>query len=205
MSTLVLVAHADDETLGAGGWIHQLITAEARCEVLVICAPTDGRQTDEHFAKAMARLGVTDYAVGTIEDQTLAQWATKSIATADVTRYGRVISHSTADLNDDHRKVAEAAMVLTRPPWRGELYSMYIPSSTEWALGQFGNFQPNTFIELGEDDLRAKQAAFAAYTTEQHPEHLPRNPDGLEVLARYWGHVAGVTYAEPFQLIKAVR
>jgi hypothetical protein len=79
---------------------------------------------------------------------------------------------------------------------------METPSSTEWSLDSSSNrFIPNYFVEIGEEGMKVKNVALAAYkgVTRQYPH--PRSPEANEGLAAYRGCQAGLKYAESFQVV----
>lgn len=116
-----------------------------------------------------------------------------------------LLTHSMHDLNVDHRITAQAVLTATRPPCSvKEIYAFEIPSSTEWAFGEFGSFKPNYFVELSEDDLQAKVKAMECYETEARIYPHPRSPEAIIALAQVRGVQSGVRYAEAFELIRSI-
>lgn len=204
MKTLITVSHMDDEVLGCGGWIQQLDDMD----VLVLCRPE--RQTIQQFHDVAQFLGFRyhplsrDFADQRLDVQALQDTMKPIEELAPL--YQRIITHHVGDLNLDHRVVCQAVCTATRPPWRGEFYMMEIPSSTEWGMGlRVPQFQPNTFVELTQEQMDRKVVAMEIYESEIRPYPHPRSKRALVARAEYWGQVAGVEYAEPFQLVKQVK
>ena len=119
-----------------------------------------------------------------------------------------IYTHHGGDLNIDHVVVHRAVLTATRPvagcPVK-EIYAFEVPSSTEWAFGQFQPaFQPNVFVNISAT-LETKVQAMALYESEARPFPHPRSPEALKALARRWGSAVGVEAAEAFELIRAIR
>ena len=74
MNILIVAAHADDETFGAGGLIPLLVKDGNNVKIILasdghIKARTEGIYNIGAFEKAVAFLGVTDVAYLMLEDQ----------------------------------------------------------------------------------------------------------------------------------------
>ena len=119
-----------------------------------------------------------------------------------------VYTHHGGDLNIDHVITHRAVMTATRPVEScsvKELYTFGVPSSTEWAFGQFKpSFQPNVFMDIGTT-LETKIQAMQIYESEARPFPHPRSPEALHSIAKRWGSAVGVEAAEAFELIRLVR
>jgi LmbE family N-acetylglucosaminyl deacetylase len=119
-----------------------------------------------------------------------------------------VYTHHAGDLNVDHRITFQAVLTATRPQPGSvvrELYSFEVPSSTEWAFGETGPaFRPNVFQDIAST-IDVKVEALERYTGEVRTFPHPRSGEALRAIARRWGSVAGVSYAEAFQLVRSIR
>lgn len=119
-----------------------------------------------------------------------------------------VYTHWPYDLNQDHRMVAQAALVATRPqPEQGvkAVYAFEVPSSTEWGfVGACQHFSPNVFVDIWGYWGR-KWEAVERYGSEHRDYPHPRSGAALHARARYWGSVAGVELAEAFVLLREIR
>ena len=77
---------------------------------------------------------------------------------------------------------------------------MEVLSSTDWAFPIDGNnFQPNTFVEVGQEFLSMKLKALEAYRGVMRPYPHPRSIEALTGIAAYRGGQSGTNYAEAFQ------
>lgn len=221
MNYLVVVAHPDDEVLGAGATIHKL-TAEGNTVDICIMSteakarafrPEDNELNDDLNASA-GMLGIRNKYEGAfpnIEMNTeshlhLVQFIEKAIAQTlpDV-----VITHHPSDTNNDHLHTSLACQAAIRlfqrrpemKPLR-ELWYMEVLSSTEWAVNTAMNrFLPNTFVEVGKAGVEAKIGALAKYRGVMRPYPHPRSEEALMGLAAYRGAQAGCVYAEAFECV----
>jgi LmbE family N-acetylglucosaminyl deacetylase len=215
-SVLVVVAHADDETLGAGGAIirHVLAGNDVRVVIAADCraarspaagAPPTVPQLLPAAEAACLTLGVgapplfLGFPALGIPERALTQAVDDVVRTLQPTI---VYTHHWGDLNADHRAVAQAVAVATRPGGSvRRVLCCEIPSSTEWAPN--GDFRPSYFVDTSAM-LSRKLRAMAHYASELRPAPHPRNLAALRARARYWGQVAGVLFAEPFVLVREV-
>lgn len=79
---------------------------------------------------------------------------------------------------------------------------MEVPSATEWSLNKAMNqFNPNTFIEVGEEAINKKIEALAQYRGVMRDYPHPRSREALKGLAAYRGGQAGMIYAESFESV----
>jgi LmbE family N-acetylglucosaminyl deacetylase len=119
-----------------------------------------------------------------------------------------VLTHFPGDLNIDHALAFRAVLTALRPGCLGrveKILAFEVPSSTQWAHGRLGGgFAPNVFVDVA-GTLERKVAAMEAYGTESRPFPHPRSPRALRAAAGYWGSVAGLDAAEPFELVRWVR
>lgn len=219
MRILTVAAHPDDETLGAGG---TMALHAARGDTVWVCVLTDGvtsrhdqvsRQA-ECLQRACDTIGVERLVSVGLPDQRLDTLCQLDVITPieqciaelapDV-----VLTHFPGDVNEDHRIVARATMVATRPVAGSSVRrvaSFQIPSSTDWAPPIPGSvFTPNMYVDISgtlETKLTAMKAYADTYVSEVRPFPHPRSMEALTAYAHAHGVAAGLLAAEPFMLLR---
>lgn len=219
MNYLIVVAHPDDEVLGAGATIHKLIQNGHNVAVVTMANHAAARANiSETLAsdqkEAFNLIGVSkSYAadfpnikMNTVPHLDLVQFVEKCIEDfgADA-----IITHHPSDTNNDHVVTSYAVQAACRlfqrkpnVPVLKELLYMEVPSSTEWSFDSSANrFAPNYFVEIGKDGVELKLKAIAAYKGVMRPYPHPRSQEAIEGLAAYRGVQAGCNYAEAFECV----
>lgn len=217
MNYLVVVAHPDDEVLGAGATIHKLIKEGHKVAVATMANHAAARANISDTlladqANAMKIMGVEKvYAadfpnikMNIVPHLELVQFIEKCI---EDFRAEAFITHHPSDTNIDHVMTAEAVQAAVRlfqrkegVPVLKELLYMEVPSSTEWSVNCSTNrFIPNYFVEIGKEGIDIKIKALSAYKGVMRPYPHPRSNEALEGLAAYRGAQAGCNYAEAFE------
>lgn len=220
MNYLVVVAHPDDEVLGAGASIYKF----AKNNTVDVCImssdvkarafrPEDSELSADIDSSAEI-LGVNkryegafpNIEMNTVPHLKLVQFIEKAIAEScpDV-----IITHHPSDTNNDHLHTSlacQAAFRLfqRRPEMKptAELWFMEVLSATEWSLNSAMNrFTPNVFVEVGKDGVDAKLRALAEYRGVMRDYPHPRSTEAIEGLAAYRGAAAGVDRAEAFECV----
>jgi N-acetylglucosamine malate deacetylase 1 len=221
MSYLVVVAHPDDEVLGAGATMYKLVQEGHSVNVCILSGEVSARQfrptsdeLNEDVQSSMNILGVDKVITGDFPNiefnnsghLKLVQFIEKAIieTKADV-----VFTHHSADLNNDHLHTSLACQAAVRLFQRRndvkplkELLFMEVPSSTEWGLNKAMNqFSPNTFIEVGEKSVDKKIEALSMYRGVMRDFPHPRSKEAIKGLAAYRGGQSGMFYAEAFESV----
>ena len=219
MKYLVVVAHPDDEVLGAGATIRKLVEDHHEVAVCVMVGKAAARknlsdtlQDDE--AEALRQLGVTkvyhadfpNIKMNTTPHLELVQFVESCIADFGAEA---LITHHPSDTNNDHVMTSYAVQAASRLFQRRDdipalklLMYMEVLSSTEWALDSSANrFTPNFFVEIGKNGVEAKLEALRAYKGVMRPYPHPRSDEAIMGLAAYRGAQAGCHYAEAFECV----
>lgn len=221
MDCLVVVAHPDDEVLGAGALMYQLSQAGSTVSVCVMdgnvqvrSARPDNAALDHDISSSMAALGVArvlrgdfpNIQMNTVPHLQMVQFIESAIET---TKPDIVVSHHPADTNNDHLQTSLACQAAIRLFQRRtdvkpvkEFWYMEVPSATDWSVNQaMQPFTPNTFIEVGRGGVQRKIDALSQYRGVMRPYPHPRSAEALMGLATYRGGQAGMEYAEAFQCV----
>ncbi len=222
-SALVLAPHADDEVLGAGGWICR--AAASGWWVLVLFATFAGfrsvardgdSETTARVAEAEAALAVMGASgydalflgeenhlkLDTVPRTELTGFVERAL---EKHRPSVVILPTRAHYHQDHRAFAEAAIAALRPMPAGrwpipERVLAYGHTAAGWG-GSGYHFQPSAFADISAV-IDRKLEALACYESQLCPPPHPRSLDGMRANAASWGSYAGCAYAEPFECLR---
>lgn len=220
---LVVAAHPDDETLGAGGVIAKHITLGDSVSVLILGEGVASRKEHgEDYSKerealradanrALAKLGVTDVSFLDFSDNSfdvvpllkIIKAVERAIAEK---RPDIVYTHHWGDLNVDHRITFDAVLTACRPLGNTvkKILCFEVPSSTEWNAQTVENaFMPNAFVDITEV-LEKKISALKEYKSEMRPYPHPRSLEGIEILAKMRGLAIGRKAAEAFEIVREI-
>jgi N-acetylglucosamine malate deacetylase 1 len=213
---LAIVAHPDDEVLGAGGTLIRHFKAGDEVRVVIVCSahsiryregdhdqPGDWDRASHYLGARAIGLGFPDQRLDAASNLELIQSLESAVREFQPTV---VYTHHWGDVNADHVRISEAMDVATRPfaaPWVQRLYAFHTPSSTEWTASRRDRpFSPNVFTDIS-GELDRKLDAMRCYRSELRPYPHPRSLRSLRERAGYWGSVANMTAAEPLILLRA--
>lgn len=221
MSYLIVVAHPDDEVLGAGATISKLVKAGRDVHVCILSGKAQARtqrpndsELEEDTEHALNILGVKKRIIGDfpniqfniVPHLHLVQFIEKAI---EVTDADTIITHHPTDTNNDHHHTSIACQAAIRLFQRRpqvqpikEFLFMEVMSSTEWNVNTAQRaFSPNVFVEIGKENLETKISALHAYRNVMRPFPHPRSEETLSGLAAYRGGQSGTYYAEAFESV----
>lgn len=221
MKYLIVVAHPDDEVLGAGASIKKWTSKGAEVDVCIMSTDAKARafrpedeELNDDLNSSSDFLGIGEkyeYTFPNIEMNTvphlqLVQAIEKAIMASqpDI-----VITHHPADTNNDHLQTSLACQEAIRLHQRrpemkhiNEVWYMEVPSCSEWAINSaFQKFAPNCYVEVGEECVDAKIKALGMYRGVMRPYPHPRSGDYIKGLAAIRGSEWGLKYAEGFQVV----
>lgn len=219
---LFVVAHPDDEVLGAGATIAKLASQGNEIDVCIMNSVSEIRCLDSkemivNMKTSHKLLGVKKTYIGKFEtmkfnvtpQMELVQFIEKVIKDCqpDV-----VITHHPSDLHNDHQNTSLACRTAVRLPQRQitkinsikGFYYLEVPSSTDWAINSTSElFVPNAYSEINEMDFWKKITALEVYTEggvlRESPH--PRSKEMLHALAMKRGSEIGYEMAEAFQMV----
>lgn len=219
MNILFVVAHPDDEVLGAGATIHKLVNAGNKVAVCTLVKDSTARvnlsetlNLDQE--KAFEILGISkmyngsfpNIKMNTVPHLELVQFIEAAIEDFNAEA---IYTHHPSDTNNDHVMTSYAAQAASRlfqrrsgiPRLKQFIY-MEVPSSTEWSFDSSANrFTPNMFVEVGKEGIEVKIKALEAYIGVMRAYPHPRSEEAIVGLAAYRGVQAGCFYAEAFEAV----
>ena len=223
---LVVAAHPDDEVLGCAGTIARLAREGHETHILILgegitsryekSSQAEGKLVQQLHGHARAvgkLLGARSVSFERFPDNRfdglpLLKIVKKVEKQIEQVRPEVVFTHHPGDLNVDHRAAFQAVLTASRPvngcPVR-DLYTFEIASSTEWAFQQIQPvFRPNVFVDISAT-VEKKLQGMQLYKGEVRSFPHPRSLEALRAIARRWGAVVGLPYAEAFELVRSIR
>jgi LmbE family N-acetylglucosaminyl deacetylase len=226
MRVLCIAAHPDDEVLGCGGTLARLAAEGHEVFIAILGEGVTSRYDRRELADARllhelhgnshrvaALLGAKDLILFKLPDNRFDTVPLLDLAKiveglVEKLQPAWVFTQHGGDLNIDHQQVFRATLTGTRPMAGSVVRTVLayeVPSSTEWAFGQFSPpFRPTTFFDISAT-LDVKVKAMQLYESEARPFPHPRSPEALRAAAQRWGSVVGLKAAEAFQLVREVR
>lgn len=221
MKHLFVVAHPDDEVLGAGAFIYDSAKRGDEIGVMVLNTCDTTRYEDkrsqivEDLNKTHRFLGISHCFTCAYLDSNFHNEDHRKMV-QDIEEVIRsfqpdnVFTQSPGDINTDHYWTAASCMEAFRIWQRGRekikpitgLYLMEVQSSTDWALSPANKkFEPNTYVEVTPEAVRAKVKALGMYENVIRPIPHPRSEEAISSLPLLRGAQAGVPLAEAFECV----
>jgi LmbE family N-acetylglucosaminyl deacetylase len=218
---LVVVAHSDDETISMAGTLVKHVSKDDK---VFVVSMTDGvgARDKTNIGDVKSRKISSDVA-----SQELGfQWgecydfndnAMDGYPLIEVVRAVEkaklkyeptlVYTHSSADLNVDHRVVANAVLTAFRPQPNEkckELRLFEVASATDYGNPSItGSFVPNLFVDISSE-WPSKERALEAYSAEMRNYPHSRSIAGIKNLAKLRGNQVGCNLAEAFEVIRRI-
>lgn len=219
MRYLVVVAHPDDEVLGAGATIRKLIQDGNEVAVATMANHAAARvgiseslaeeQDEVYRLLGVAKSYAADFPnikMNTVPHLDLVHFIESCIEDYSAEA---IITHHPSDTNNDHMMTSYATQAASRLFQRKEglvplkqLLYMEVPSSTEWSFDSSSNrFSPNFFVEIGSEGIEFKLKVLSTYKGVMRPYPHPRSEEAIEGLAAFRGVQAGCFFAEAFECV----
>lgn len=221
MSKVIIIsAHPDDETLGAGGTIlkHKQTGDEIYWLIVTDVFESEGfskervlsrKQEIEDVSKLYSFNDVYNlgYPTMKLNDTILFELVNKISQIFQELKPETIYVMNRSDAHSDHRIVFDAVMSCTksfRYPYVKKVLMYECISETEFApILPERVFQPNYFVDIS-DFLFNKIEIMKIFDSELGEHPFPRSIKNIEALATYRGATIGVNYAEAFQMIKYI-
>jgi LmbE family N-acetylglucosaminyl deacetylase len=217
---IVVSAHPDDETLGAGGTLlkHKKQGDELYWLIVTNIFENQGFTKDriesrqEEIKKASALYGFTkifmlDYPTMSITSDTLMDMIPKISAVFQEVKSEVIYTLNRSDAHSDHRYLSDAVMACTksfRYPFIKKVLMYECISETEFAPAFPEKvFIPNYFVDITEHIVK-KLEIMRIFESELGEPPFPRSEENIRALARFRGSSVGCHFAEAFQVVKII-
>ena len=206
--------------IGCGGTIKRLSNLGVDVRVLYLSDGVSSRNTStkelheseinsrlNDAKKALEILGVTSFDALGYRDNMLDSYPLLEVAKAVESVVEKhkptfVITHSSSDLNVDHRVASSAGLTACRPQpgksVRG-IVSFEVSSSTGWQFDQNSAFTPNAFVDITEQ-LSDKLLALEQFTEEIRDFPHARSISAIRSQSIVRGSHVGLPAAEAFEI-----
>lgn len=217
---IVVSAHPDDEILGAGGTLLKHAANGDEIFWLIATSVSEAHgfskervvSREEEIKKVAEELGVKKtfslgYPTMTLSPETNITMIPEISKVFQEVQPEVIYCLNRGDAHSDHRYLFDAVMACTksfRYPSIKQVLLYECISETEFAPAIPERvFQPNYFVDITEY-LEKKNEIMQIYESEVGEHPFPRSLRNIEALAVFRGSVAGVEYAEAFQMIKYI-
>ena len=221
MKTVLIIApHADDETLGCGGTILNLVEQGYNVHWLIVTGMTESTGfLESQIQTRKAEIDKVAMAYGFAETYELGlpparlETLSKGEIIAPISNIvGRVkpsivFTVYRNDAHSDHEIVFDAVMSATksfRYPFIKKVMAYETMSETDFGMKpEDGGFKPNVYFDIARH-LSRKLDILEIFESEVHDFPFPRSRTALEALARVRGVQCNSEAAEAFMLIKEI-
>lgn len=210
MRHMFVVAHPDDEVLGAGAFIHKAVNAGDEVSVVIMNADYEKTRKEMYsdISKSHKHLGIENVALFTYRNMDFINENHREMVESieeEMRSFkpDNIFTHDSSDLHSDHMitsMLTQQAARLWQRHSRGykvrALYFMEILSSTNWS---YSTFTPDTYINITKQDLQAEIESLKEYTNVVRETPHPRSVEAITALAILRGSEAGFQYAKAFK------
>jgi LmbE family N-acetylglucosaminyl deacetylase len=217
---IVISAHPDDETLGAGGTLlkHKSEGDDINWLIVTDVFEEQGFSKDRvisrqlEIEKVSKMYGFSNvYKLGhptmKLNDTILHELVVQISKIFQELKPEIIYVMNRSDAHSDHRIVFDSVMSCTksfRHPYIKKVLMYECLSETEFApILPEKVFQPNYFVDIS-NFLEKKVDIMKIFASELREHPFPRSIKNIKSIATYRGASVGVNYAEAFQLIKYI-
>lgn len=217
---VVISAHPDDETLGAGGALLKHKANGDKVYWLIVTnvfehqgfskERIESRQVEiDQVAQEFGfeKVFKLDYPTMTLSSSSLLKLVPDVSKVFSEVEPEIIYTLNRSDAHSDHRILFDAVLACTksfRYPYIKQVLMYECLSETEFAPALTEKvFMPNYYIDI-TDHLDKKLEIMKIFESEIGEHPFPRSLDNITALAHFRGASVGVKYAEAFQLIKYI-
>ena len=218
---LVIVAHPDDETIGMGATIkrHEILG-----DNIFVLSMTDGVGARNKYSNLEVKERVLnsenasdvlgfkwieryDFKDNRLDSYPLIEIIKSIEKVKTKVQPNLVYTHSGADLNIDHRVIANSVFTAFRPQPEEmckEIRLFEVSSATDFSHESITSiFSPNLYIDI-QNTWKYKALALEGYGIEIKNYPHTRSLEGLQNLAKVRGNQVGISMAEAFQIARKI-
>jgi|TARA_R100000501_G_C2613092_1_gene107195 LmbE family N-acetylglucosaminyl deacetylase len=217
---IVISAHPDDETLGAGGTILKHRAKGDEIYWLITTAVNENQgfskvrisSREREISSVADKFGIKktfklSYPTMSLSSQSLIEMVPKISKIFTEVEPEIIYCLNRSDAHSDHRVTFNAVMACTksfRYPYIKKVLMYECISETEFAPALPEKvFLPNYYVDITEF-MEEKLEIMKIYESELGEHPFPRSLRNIKALATYRGASVGVEFAEAFQLIKYI-
>ncbi len=206
-TVMILMAHADDEALGCGGYIPILVNRGCNVSLIIasnclVTARGKMQNNKDAVSKSCKILGIQNVFYLDLEDQHFEKYLVSDIVNrieAFEINPNLIISHVSSDLNLDHRIIHDCAKIVGRSINRQiKILGCEVPNTSAWNARPFN---ANFYVDITAT-IQKKVDAFSCYKNELREFPHPWSSKGLLITAQQRGMEAGLEYAEAYEVIR---
>jgi LmbE family N-acetylglucosaminyl deacetylase len=219
-NVIVISAHPDDETLGAGGTILKHVANGDNIYWVIVTnvfenqgftkERVESRQQEIREVEKLLGICKTfllNYPTMTLSSSSLIKMVPEISSVFSEVQPEIVYCLNRSDAHSDHRVIFDAVMACTksfRYPYIKQILMYECISETEFApiLAEKA-FLPNYFVDITHF-VDKKLDIMKIFESELGEHPFPRSLDNIKALAHFRGASVGVKYAEAFQLLKYI-
>jgi len=217
---IVISAHPDDEILGCGGTLlkHKANGDDIAWIITTGISESIGFSNERVTSRALeieeigTRIGASkihqlDYPTMQLSDESLIKMVPQIAGIFSQFQPEVVYVVNRSDAHTDHHITFKSVWSCTksfRHPYIKKVMMYECISETEFGIPTADDmFIPNYLVDVS-DFMEDKLNAMNVYETELGNHPFPRSAANIKALALYRGAMAGVQYAEAFQLLKYI-
>lgn len=219
-NVIIISAHPDDETIGAGGtllkhkkngdniyWLNVTSISESQGFSKERVIQRTGEIEKVSKLYGFKEVFLLDYPTMTLTSQSILTLVPEISSIFNSIQPEIIYTLNRSDAHSDHRILSQAVMACTksfRHPYIKKVLMYECLSETEFAPSFPENtFIPNYFVDV-TDFLSEKIEIMKVYNSELGLPPFPRSIENLTALATFRGSSSGCLYAEAFQVVKII-
>ena len=210
---IIFAPHQDDEIIGCGGIIQQIIRDQGSVYLAIATQSNDkieksriegcSEKRNRECIRAMEILGIEknkiNYLISSDYHMRLDCLDKITVITL-IERFIQKINPTSIfipanSINQDHKVMNECLLAASRP-------HVYSGNVIEYEVENEINFKPNFFVPLCQEDVEKKVEALCCYKTQIKKGNATLSRDYILTRAKYRGRELYVQYAEAFYIIR---